>query len=397
MKIAGILLSTLVMVSTASAQTRDRASVAPTTSPDLSTLATGWGALAAGRAAEAIKAADTVLARRPGDHHATELKIEALSVTEPLRALDVYDAWLTKSGIEDLFLVVPIARGTLEQIAKGPDRALRGEALRRLGRGASAAGDAEPAQDASGLSPVTRDIQAALAGEPSAAKRLLTPAASSNVPPQTLAKALVAAGPAAVPTLRALLKHSAAPVRMEAALALGKMSATDAIPDLKALLNDPEVHSFAAVALTRLGDGAAENIVEQLLQSPVFEVRLLAAQAYEGREAGPWVQALMPALQDPNGLTRIRAAELLAPVAPEAARAVLLEAANDPNPVVRGDVSRVMEKTGLLTPTVQQSDPLQRPNERLSLASLRRLLRDADPAVRLHAAGTILDFAHVGK
>jgi HEAT repeat protein len=240
-------------------------------------------------------------------------------------------------------------------------------------------------------------VQAALAGEPEAAKRLLDPSLSAKVPPQTLAKALVPAGPTAVPTLRALLKNGAAPVRMEAALALGRMNALDAIPDLKALMNDPEAQSFAAVALARLGDADAEKIVQHMLQSPVFDVRLLAAQAYEGKGQGPWVQALMPALQDPNGLTRIRAAELLAPVAPEAARPVLAEAANDPNPVVRADVTRVMEKTGLLSPTVQQTDPSKRLDERFTLASLRRLLRDADPAVRLHAAGAILDMAHISK
>ena len=400
MKIVGIVTATLALSAVLHAQTRprDRASAAPPTNADLVTLANGWSALAAGRAAEAIKAADAVLARKGSDHHAAELKIEALSLTEPVRALDAYEGWLSRTGIEDLFLVVPVARGVLEQIAAGQDRGLRGEALRRLGRSAAAKEGADPSQDPSALPPVAADVQAALAGEPAAARRLLSPAASSSVPPQTLAKALVPAGVTAVPTLRALLKHAAPPVRMEAALALGKVNGAEAIPDLKALMNDPEVRNYAAVALTRLGDADAENVVDQLLQSPVFEVRLLGALAYEGRGPGPWVQAVMPALQDPNGLTRIRAAELLAPVAPEAARAVLTEAAADPNPVVRADVTRVLETTKLLTPTnIQQTDPLQRPDERLSLASLRRLLRDADPAVRLHAAGTILDFAQVAK
>ena len=56
---------------------RDRAAAAPNS--DLSALANGWGALAAGRWQEAVAAADSVLSRRPGDHRAVDLKIEALA------------------------------------------------------------------------------------------------------------------------------------------------------------------------------------------------------------------------------------------------------------------------------------------------------------------------------
>ena len=91
---------------------RDRAAAAPNS--DLSALANGWGALAAGRWQEAIATADSVLSRRPGDHRAADLKIEALAPNDPMSGLDAYEAWLGKVRIEDVFLLVPVARSVLE-------------------------------------------------------------------------------------------------------------------------------------------------------------------------------------------------------------------------------------------------------------------------------------------
>jgi HEAT repeat protein len=379
----------------ASTQARDpRASQKPAPSV-AAALATGWSALASGQDDDAARAADEILVRQPADHSALDLKVEALAARRPLRALDAYEAALTRSRIEDVFLLVPIARGTLEQIAAaGGDRVLQTQALQRL------AADGVPTAQARlrGLmadAPGTVDLQLALSGNAAAAERLLKPGIA--LPPQTLAKALSAAGAAAVPTLRSMLKHPDAPVRNAAATSLGMMGAVDAIPDLQPLMQNPETRSFAAVALTRLGDPQSENVVQELLKSPSFDVRILAAQAYEGKGPGPWSQALMPALEDPNGLTRIRAAELLAPVAPEAARPVLVNAASDPNPVIRADVSRILEKTGLLRPpanaTAETGDVTPFPKV---LSTLRRLLRDPDATVRMHASAAILSLLRTG-
>ncbi len=393
--VAAMFLSPIL----ASAQTppRDKAPAASASSgnQDVAAIATGWTALAQGRVDDAVRAADLVLARRMSDHRAVDLKIEALSSNQPVRGLDVYEGWLTRTRTEDLFLLIPVAKGTLEQIAQGSDTALRLLALERLAR----AGDSQAAARMTELNKAAsgvNDAQLALEGDTQAATRLTNEKTAATVPPQLLAKALPQAGAAAVPMLRALLKHPAAPVRMDAAIGLGKIGAAEAIPDLKALMADPEVRSYAAVALVRLGDTEAEPLVQEMLQSSVSDMRVLGAQAYEGKGPGPWVAALMPALQDPNGLTRIRAAELLAPVAPESARPVLLEAANDPNPVVRADVLRVMERTERLSSSsVDPADPsttttVGNPTD---LPTLRRLLRDPDATIRLHAAGTLLALA----
>ena len=84
---------------------------------------------------------------------------------------------------------------------------------------------------------------------------------------------------------------------------------------------------------------------------------------------------------------------MLAPVAPDAALPVLLEASKDPNPVVRADVMRVFERTGLLTPNSQA--PINGPesDKSATLESLRRMLRDADASTRLYAAGAIVGMA----
>lgn len=399
MKIAcrhlSIAVSALLLAHGANAraqQPRDRPPAAPAASAELSTIAGGWASLAAGRTREAVKAADSVLARRPDDHRALDLAIEALAHGTPLRALDAYEAWLARTRVEDVFLLVPIARGTLEQIGSGEDGALKLQALRRLAR----TGDA---QDAARLRDLVQsgahDVQLALEGDGAAAQRLIEPRAAAATP--LLARALGSAGPEAVPMLRSLLTHPATPVRMEAALSLGKLGATAAIPELRAMMRDPEMRAFAAVALARLGDADGEAAVQQLLQSPVLDVRVLGAQAYEGRGAGPWVEALMPALRDPNGVTRIRAAELLVPVAPDAAMPVLLDAAKDSNPVVRADGMRVIEVTGMLAPSRHNPDSAQGNGGPLALATLRRLLRDPDPATRLYAAGSLLGMVNRGR
>jgi HEAT repeat protein len=114
-------------------------------------------------------------------------------------------------------------------------------------------------------------------------------------------------------------------------------------------------------------------------------MRLIAAEAYADRGTGAWVNALMPLLQDTAGLTRLRAAELLAPVNPEAARGVLTAAAADNNPVVRAEATRILD-----APAIAAAIPSDLP-------SLRRLLRDPDPGVRLHAAGIVIGLAAGGR
>jgi HEAT repeat protein len=179
-----------------------------------------------------------------------------------------------------------------------------------------------------------------------------------------------------------MLSDRSAPNRAAAADALGRLGGAEAIGALQQTFKDPDpfVHSSAAVALARLKDPDGQAYVEQMLQSDVPDLRLAAAEAWNGQN-GPWVAAIRPLLDNRDGLNRIRAARLIAPVDPESSRRTLQEAAADPNPVMRAESVKAIAELAQQQPA--GSD----------LAQLRRLLRDADPAVRLSSAGALMAVA----
>jgi HEAT repeat protein len=310
----------------APAQVRDRGA---TSQSDLTILSNGWAALAAGRADAAVRAADDVLTRRPWDHRALQLKIDAQSSSSPNAALDTYERWLGARGPEDLGLLAPIAEGVLRQLASGGDPALKREAEEQL---SAAAPGSSTGRDS---------------------------------------------GPSSVAALLAALKAPAGPTRAGAAASLGKLKAKEAEPALLEAMQDqdPFVRFSATVALARLGNAQGQQGVQEMLQSPVPDIRLMAAEAWDGNN-GPWVAAITPLLTDLNGVTRLRAAALLAPVDPEAARRTLTAALDDPNPAVRSETARTMAQIAR--------------DGAADAATLRKLMRSEDPRTRLYSAGGIL-------
>ena len=141
--------------------------------------------------------------------------------------------------------------------------------------------------------------------------------------------------------------------------------------------------SSAAVALARMGDPDGQAFVDTMLQSEVPDLRLMAAEAFEGRP-GAWMSAIAPLLDNRDGTIRLEAARLLAPVNPEAAKRVLSEAASDANPVVRSEAVRIMGETSATVPAVAD------------LPQARRLLREKDSAITVYAAGVLLAAARGG-
>ena len=326
-------------------------------------LSRGWNRLAAGQPADAATIAERILTRAPRDHDALSLGISArVAERKPIAALDFYEQWLKASRAEDVFALEHVARGTLEEIASGTDRGLALQALQALARaGVPGAGDR-----------LTR-LRAAV--DPAAVR------------PEARIDALKAAGAASVPALREIMREQKGPVRASALRALATLDAHDATEEARGFLNDPDplVRASAAMALARFGDPAGESRVKEMLASPVADYRLLAAEAYSGRGEGAWIAALEPLLEDPNGLNRLRAAELLAPVRPELARPVLEKAAADPNPVVRADAARIL------------ASPETRLGGEESLPVFRRMMRDADPAVRVQGASGVIALATPGR
>ena len=360
----------------ASAQVRDRSQPPSGTSSDAATMAEGWTALAAGRRDAASAAAGRVLARTPWNHSAIALRIEALSVPEPMDGLAAYERWLGQRTPEDAGLLAPVAREVLMKIARESEADLRHEAARQL----TAVGVTPPAGD----SPDLRDqlainAERASRGDTAALEQLARAANAGTVDPWLMTRALESAGPAATPVLVSMLQGSAGPGRAAAAAALGRRKAEEARPALQALANDPDpfVRSTAAVALAQMGDREGQAIVERMLQSTVPDIRLLAAEAWTGQD-GPWVGAIMPLLENKDGTIRLQAARLIAPVNPDLARRTLNQAAGDENPVIRAEVAKAMK---LLAADVPQATDIR---------ELRRLLRDRDIGVQLHAAGTLL-------
>lgn len=155
---------------------------------------------------------------------------------------------------------------------------------------------------------------------------------------------------------------------------------------LQRLLADPDpfVRSSVAVALARMGDDRAQTIVDRMLESEVPDLRLMAAEAWNGQQ-GPWVAAIMPLLDNRDGVTRLQAARLIAPVNPDAARRTLQEAAGDPNPVIRAEAASIMAKVAPTVPDI------------VDVAQARKLLRDTDPSVRMAAAAVVMAAARAGN
>lgn len=348
-----------------------------------SVLGRGWTALGARQPAQALQLARQLLRTNPGDHDAISLAIAALTAgPQPVPALDEYEKWFAEVHIEDPLLIRPIALATLEQVSTSSDTTLAVEALEHLAEAGFTGARDRLQSSRKAENAITTDGALARLGDEKARARLIEGA--STLPSgrgEATAQLLSLAGPAAIPALRRLLEDPAPPTRAAAVRALGKLEAREALPEIRLRMKDqnPLVRARSVVALARMGDAQGEEQVRQMLESPVADVRLVAAEAYADRGNGPWVSAILPLLQDQAGLTRLMAAELIAPFEPEAVRGVLAQAAEDTNPVVRAEATRILAQPSVVSMTSAD------------WPSIRRWLRDADAVVRVHAARIVME------
>lgn len=351
-----------------------------------SKLAQGWTALAAGQPVQAAAAAEQILKTTPRNHDAVSLAIAAqVAAGRPLPALDSYERWLAASSHEDRFLLEPVAAGVLRELATNPAPRIKFGALQALARSGDPAARAALQQAAqSETLPIEAERALAETGDKNGVQRLEARIAAGGPRDKSGAiEALSAAGSRGSSTVIALaLKDPALPSRIAAAEALASLGVTDAIPALKEALNDPEgpVRVSVAVALARLGDQSGAAILQTLESSPVGDLRLLLASARApGNPEGAWVGTAAALLGDPDPLVRVGAAELLLGFAkdPGEARSTVEAALADSNPALRSAAA-----SSLATAT-------QRRGLGDDLRTLRRLLRDQIPDVRL-AAGALL-------
>jgi HEAT repeat protein len=174
-------------------------------------------------------------------------------------------------------------------------------------------------------------------------------------------KGRVAAPPAnpfelAVTTLEAALADSSSSVRMQAALALGRVGprANAVAPGLIPLLKDTDetVRCQAAEALSQIGaedEGTVAALVEVLGDaSPAVKASAARALGALKTAAAPAVEALVPLLQDRDDSVRTAAAEAIGQVGPldEAATDILVEGLASPDTVVRAQTAEALGTIG---------------------------------------------------
>ncbi len=329
--------------------------------PDATALSRAYAALAAGRTAEAQRVAEQLLADQPRHHGAATVAVLAASTSGSNTGLDVYEAWLGASRHEDAFILEPVAVAVLHQLGAdgGP---LQEEAKALLtgipADGGSPSGSAPPTSADRG-----RQLAADLRGAEGGSKVL------------RLRSLAITGYREAAPQVLPLLSDPTPEIRAAAADTLGELGASQAIAPLQALLKDPasEVRSSAALALHRLGDSAGDTMVTELLASGIPDLQLQAAEAMAADAPASWVPYVEPLLASDAPMTRLNAARLMLPVAPDKARPVLEGLLAHANPVVVGEMAKILADQGLA-----------------DLPTIRRLLRHPSGPARLQGATALL-------
>jgi HEAT repeat protein len=349
----------------------------------------------AGRTNDALDTVAAVLKRYPASTDAATFQVETLLELDQYdEANKAYDAYAAAAKRQDLALLSEIARADLVRTVKtkADQKILVAHALERLAR----QGDAEALRALRGAAVATSAVNPESLAPVIALARLKEPAGEARLTeilgasvPTDRAQAIQAMAEADVrgqiPRVVLLLGDADINVRNAAAIALGKLQARQAIPQLKnAFDNDVgAVKMFAAVSLKQLGDPSADKFLDTLLNGEIAEIRIIAAGAYRfATTSSPaWKKAVRELMAGPNEVHQLQAAELLASVDVPAARSALTSALASPNPLLRAGAAKILEARPEL------ADP--------NLA--RRVLGDSAPAVRIHGAGLVWALAQRGK
>lgn len=357
--------------------------------PDAAALARGWTAVAQGQPATAIETARELLVTDPGNHDAAALAMAAFeAATQPVQGLDAYERWLESARHEDVFLLRPVARSLLREFVAGSDPRLRLAALAALAEAgvAGAQGELEAATAEQGA-PIEIEAAMAAAGDAGALNRLETRVRDDEVRDKSSAiDALAQAGArGAAPAIVAALADPAPPTRIAAANALAELGAIEAVPSLQGLLKDPDpaVRYSAEVALARLGQPSNGMTLDRLADSPIADIRLLAARdaaLADTSGQGAWPTRVTPLLADPDPTVRLKAARLLLDQGREVgAAAKAVEAAlAGASPAARTEGAKLLGRVMAAQGTSAD------------VAALRALLRDPVADVRIQAARALL-------
>lgn len=350
----------------------------PVLTEETQAMNNGWAWLAAGDTEKAAGYAQGVLAKFPRSIAAAALRVEAEIARGGGQAgLLAYENWLGARKLEDGYLLRRAARAILWEAAADPAAGV--EALQHL-----AADD-----DAEARLRLARRMVAGALGETRALARLGDQGAIQQLIKQVetgegskmlqIDALIQSKSPLAIPPLMKLLKDTNYQDHIAAAAdGLGTLGATQAIPDLQRLYNDPRqlstVRLMAAAGLFKMNDMTGIQLLMRQLASDVPTLSIGTARLMANNPSPEWQAAVKKGLTDPDPAVRVMAAELLALADREASRAALEQLLLDDNPVIREKASQAM---------VQKVVG--------DFGTFRRFLRAGDPLTRVQAGGRVLE------
>jgi HEAT repeat protein len=349
----------------------------------------------AGLLAEASSAMTPILKKYPGNSDAARFHIDTLLAQGHFDdSLIVYDAYVKARQRPDAIALAAIGRSDLRrtQQVKSDKPSTVALVLERLARDGDAdalrslkqLSAAAPSFSLEDLAPTISLARLNDAEAQTALGRALSQA-SSDMKPQVILAIQEANARSLGPAIRAAFGDSDQNVRNRAALALGTLQIREAVPELQnafdnAGANGGATKMFAAIALKQLGQTSVDKFVEtQLLDSPIPEIRMYAAGAYQfsTTKTPQWDKAVRALMSGPNELQRLQAAELLACCDLVAARSLLTSALSSPNPILRAGAAKIFESRKDLA----------------DLTVARRIIGDSLDLVRLHGDGIAMTLA----
>jgi HEAT repeat protein len=205
----------------------------------------------------------------------------------------------------------------------------------------------------------------------------------------------------AVATLESALADESAPVRIQAARALGRIGprAAAVAPRLIGLLKeaDETIRCQAAQALGEVGGetGATVAALVELLKDASAPVKATAARALGAlkKAAGLAVPSLVPLLQDRQESVRTAAAEAIALVGPldQAATDTLVEGLDSPDNVVRAQTAQALGTIGAAAEEAAPAlvEAMADSNDRVRAKAVEALGKIGEPAAATAVPGLV--------
>jgi HEAT repeat protein len=377
------LAGALIVPGPASAQPQspERPSTHAAVSDRSAALAKGWAALAAGRTTEAQEIASRLVARRPSDHSALALQLEAQAAgPQGGSAVETYEEWAQNGRREDIGLLAIAARGVLREVGNQKNSPERLSALTALAEDGDEAAAGTMRQMGQTGNPAAL-LEMAAGGDAAARSKAIADLAAGEVRNRSVALDSLTHEGVKVPdtVLQPLLADPSPETRAAAARSAGQGNNTALITALEALLKDPDpqVKTAAALSLRQLGSSAGSDMVDALLNSDVPDVRLETLKVLRNDPSVPVAALASPLLQDDDPLVRLGAADLVAASDPASAQRVILEAAASENPAVSGQAAQTLATTRLMPPPDTLVPLLRSPVERVRVEAARTVLQRA--------------------